>query len=241
MFSTGYSIYGSLTQGLLYGGALFPVLIIACVGIIYKAVPELLFVGHKQLFYLVALTIFIALLNYTLLLVYLFRVFLDDIVTLDIYVMQRDILYLIISTLLFSLPIIFYETLSQWEEQKRRSSELEQEMMNMEQKLDEVPTTKNETIQLRSDGKNYRIQIDEIRYVEGMGDYIQIHLKEGKLMTLMTLKELNKKVQSLIRVHRSYLVNPKYCYSYNRQKISLYDEEIPIGGTYQETVSNRFN
>ena len=55
-----------------------------------------------------------------------------------------------------------------------------------------------------------RINFDEIKYIEGMSEYIKIHLTDSRpVMTLLRMKAIEEQLPSdrFMRVHRSYIVN----------------------------------
>ena len=58
--------------------------------------------------------------------------------------------------------------------------------------------------------KIIRIDLNNIRYIESMGDYVKIHLIRGKpIMALLTMKKLMEHLpkKQFMRVHKSYIVN----------------------------------
>lgn len=57
-------------------------------------------------------------------------------------------------------------------------------------------------------------------------------------MVLATLRSFDEKLETendFLRVHRSYIVNLKHVSSANRDKLTIGDEVIPIGETYQKS------
>jgi two-component system LytT family response regulator len=57
-------------------------------------------------------------------------------------------------------------------------------------------------------GKLIKIEINEIDYIEGMGNYVAIHCGEKKVLSLMNMKGLEKNLsdKNFIRVHKSFIV-----------------------------------
>jgi DNA-binding LytR/AlgR family response regulator len=56
------------------------------------------------------------------------------------------------------------------------------------------------------------ISTDEILYVEGFGDYVNVHLQEGRKVTVLsTIKSMEDQLAgySFMRIHRSYIANLK--------------------------------
>lgn len=71
------------------------------------------------------------------------------------------------------------------------------------------PSAEPEFISVKVDLMTTKIRLDDILYVKSDGDYIVLHLKDGRTpMVLMTLKALEKQLPSsrFCRIHRSYIV-----------------------------------
>lgn len=63
---------------------------------------------------------------------------------------------------------------------------------------------------VRCESRLLQIELDDIRYIEGLKDYVKIYVtsQPHPIVTLMTLKALEEQLPSdrFIRVHRSYIV-----------------------------------
>ena len=88
-----------------------------------------------------------------------------------------------------------------------------------------------------------KIDIDSILFIEGMGDYRRIHTKLKRIMTLQTFKELeiDFELTSVVRIHKSYMVNVKHIESIERERVLIADELLPISDTYKELFYHRLN
>lgn len=105
-------------------------------------------------------------------------------------------------------------------------------------------TTKSESLQVNSDHlfikseyKIIRIEIENILYIEGMREYVRIHLENAKpLMTLLSMKKIEQKLPetSFMRVHRSYIVNLQKITTIERNRIIFDDVYIPVSDQYKE-------
>jgi DNA-binding LytR/AlgR family response regulator len=80
-----------------------------------------------------------------------------------------------------------------------------------------------------------KIFLDDIIYIEGMGDYRCIHTKEKKLMTLQTFSELEQEIPAhlVCRVHKSYMVALDKIHSIEKERIKIASKYIPISETYK--------
>ncbi|GAA5522189.1 LytTR family transcriptional regulator [Aliifodinibius salicampi] len=228
IFTLCYSFIDSISQGLIYASVSVPLTIGITYLFIYWAVPSFLFKGRNILFALLTATILLGVLNIQIVFALVQRIFLADNIGAESAFIPWDTLYLIIATILFSLPAIAYETLRNWNNKQ-------QEMLQLHQ------NDKEEYIQVMSDGKTYRIACGDIHFIESYGDYAHIHSADRKIITRMTLKKLDELLPNFVRVHRSYIVNPDFCQAFNLDEIIIDKKEIPVGRTYKETVSNVFS
>lgn len=96
---------------------------------------------------------------------------------------------------------------------------------------------------IRADYKLNRIEYDDIMLIEGLDDYIRIHLKNKTAITArLSMKSILEKLPAamFIRVHRSYIVPVKKVKSFYNKTIQIEDFVIPIGDTYKEEVNKYF-
>jgi DNA-binding LytR/AlgR family response regulator len=99
----------------------------------------------------------------------------------------------------------------------------------------------NQELQLASifikvDYQLMKINLKEVELVEGLDDYIRIHIKPKPVLTLMTLKSLQDKLpsQEFVRIHRSYIVPVSKIESFGKNKVKVAGREIPVGSSYGE-------
>lgn len=90
---------------------------------------------------------------------------------------------------------------------------------------------------LRADYSLVKIDMADILFIEGLDDYLKIHLHNQKpLVVRMTMKAITEKlpVKSFIRVHRSYIVPLNRVEQVKNKVITIAGESIPIGSSYEE-------
>jgi DNA-binding LytR/AlgR family response regulator len=97
---------------------------------------------------------------------------------------------------------------------------------------------------VRAEYSLVKIQLDDIAYIEGLADYLKIHLTSGKLiLTRMTMKGVLEKLstQEFVRVHRSFIVPLKRISSVRNKTILLIGQiEIPIGISFEDDFQKAF-
>ncbi len=91
---------------------------------------------------------------------------------------------------------------------------------------------------VKVDGKQVRIQTDEIYFIEGLSDYIKIHLKDERLVVHDTLRDFITKLPEhhFMRIHRSYIINLHKIKSVDGNAIHHELGFIPIGETYKNEI-----
>jgi two-component system LytT family response regulator len=98
---------------------------------------------------------------------------------------------------------------------------------------------------VKSGYNTVRISLGDIIYIEGMREYVRIHLSDGKsLMPLISLRVLENQLPSayFIRVHRSYIVNMNKITSINHFRIIFENKVyIPVSEQYKESFQKYIN
>ena len=89
--------------------------------------------------------------------------------------------------------------------------------------------------------ERHRVCNDEIRYLEGSGNYVLYHLANRKLMVRVTLKDALAQLPSanLIRIQRSYAVSLAWVDKVQDNHVYLGNTRLAIGPTYQEAFRAR--
>ncbi|OCA77410.1 DNA-binding response regulator [Chryseobacterium artocarpi] len=88
---------------------------------------------------------------------------------------------------------------------------------------------------IKADRRFYKVSFSDIKFIEGLKDYVVIHTIQQKLITAMNLKTIHQKVSeaTFIRVSKSYVVNADYIDSFDNHSIYIDESEIPIGEVYK--------
>jgi DNA-binding LytR/AlgR family response regulator len=86
-------------------------------------------------------------------------------------------------------------------------------------------------------GRMVRIRYDEVIYIEGAVNYVQIHTRDEKHMTYLTMKEIARHLPITLfaRIHRSFVVNINYIKVIERARIKLDNgESLTMGDHYKQ-------
>ncbi len=84
--------------------------------------------------------------------------------------------------------------------------------------------------------KLVKINWTDILYVEGLKDYVTIHTRTQKVISLQRLKVLEEQLpaEKFIRVHNSFIVALDAIETVHKDKIQIGQASIPIGDTYKK-------
>jgi two-component system LytT family response regulator len=85
-----------------------------------------------------------------------------------------------------------------------------------------------------------KVQFDDIIWIEGLRDYIKIHLKSTNkpIVVRMSMKAVEDELpaQQFLRVHKSYLVAISSITAVRKNSVFLGNLELPVGETYRDIV-----
>jgi two-component system LytT family response regulator len=86
-----------------------------------------------------------------------------------------------------------------------------------------------------------KVIFDDISYIEGLKDYIKIHLKSTSkaIITRMSMKSLEDQLPAtqFIRIHKSYIVSLKHVTAVRKNSVFIDAMELPVSDNYRDAVS----
>jgi len=93
-------------------------------------------------------------------------------------------------------------------------------------------------ILLRADKKLYAVQVTDILYVEGVGDYIKVHTSARTLVVHHTLGGFTEELSflPLLRIHRSYAVNPYQIEYIEGNMARIGERSLPVSREQREEL-----
>ena len=102
-----------------------------------------------------------------------------------------------------------------------------------------TPNTQPDTLFVKTDYRMVKINIPDIRYIEGMSEYLKIYLEgeDKPIITLLSMKKIESRLpENFMRIHRSYIVNLHKIQEVNKNRIIMDAETfLPIGDMYKES------
>lgn len=99
----------------------------------------------------------------------------------------------------------------------------------------------NSFIFVKSERKMVKVNLEEIRYVEGVKDYVKIVLPNAWVLTKVSIGNFMELLppDRFMRVHKSYIVPLPMISAYSAQGIEVGDLEIPVGRAYKAAFLSR--
>jgi DNA-binding LytR/AlgR family response regulator len=101
------------------------------------------------------------------------------------------------------------------------------------------------SIFVKSEYKLLQIDLDDIRYIEGLKDYVKIYTEQSPhpILSLMNMKAIEQMLPAsrFIRVHRSFIVQKSKIREIERNRIVFGDVYIPIGDSYKQAFQDFIN
>ncbi len=90
-------------------------------------------------------------------------------------------------------------------------------------------------ILIKDNNKTFRINPNDILYIEGMREYIKIFTSNENIVTKTSLTRFYNQLSkdSFIRVHKSFIVNFKKVKSFTSTSLDISETKIPIGRSYK--------
>lgn len=138
----------------------------------------------------------------------------------------------------FDLDVIDYLVKPVPPERFKKALEKAKDWLEFKNQAAPKNTPKPEKITVFADYREILIPVQEILYIEAMGDYVKI-FREGKSKPTITLKrlkdlELQLNTSGFSRIHRSYLINENKIESRLKSKVKIGEHWLPVGETYRQ-------
>ena len=100
-------------------------------------------------------------------------------------------------------------------------------------------------IYLKVEYQLVRVALADIIYVEGLKDYVKVHLasQTRPLLSLTSLRSMEEKLPAgkFMRIHRSYIVGLGHLQSVGRGTVQLAGETLPVSDGYREAFDAFFS
>jgi DNA-binding LytR/AlgR family response regulator len=113
----------------------------------------------------------------------------------------------------------------------------------MDSNKQEVKIEEREFVFVKDNGILKKLNVDDILYLEAMGDYVKVHTAQKFHVLHSTLKSIEEKLplNKFLRIHRSYIVALQKIDFIQDGMITIGKATIPVAETYKSALSKRLN
>jgi DNA-binding LytR/AlgR family response regulator len=100
----------------------------------------------------------------------------------------------------------------------------------------EVTEKQNDFLFVKSDKKTIKVNISEICYIEGLGDYIKLYMTDKKLVTNLSMKKIENllPVNQFYRIHKSFIISLDKIESIEGNMVKINNTKLPVGNSYRQ-------
>jgi DNA-binding LytR/AlgR family response regulator len=107
------------------------------------------------------------------------------------------------------------------------------------------PEPEQDHIYLKVEYQLVRVALADIVYVEGLKDYVKVHLasQTRPLLSLTSLRSMEEKLPAgkFLRIHRSYIVGLNHIQAVGRGTVQIAGETLPVSDGYREAFDQFFS
>lgn len=98
-------------------------------------------------------------------------------------------------------------------------------------------------IYIKENKKVVKVYLSEIRYIEGLSEYVQLFTDKRKIITKTSMAQMEEKLPSenFLRIHKSYIVSIPKIEAFTANTIEIQGKELPIGRSFKNAVLNALN
>lgn len=115
------------------------------------------------------------------------------------------------------------------------------ELHQLRQKANRPADAPLDYIFVNADYSLVKIVLNDILWIEGMKDYLKVHLKSTSkpLIVRMLMKAMEDQLAAnqFIRIHRSYIVSILHVTAVRKNSVFIGETELPIGANYPNAMA----
>lgn len=104
-------------------------------------------------------------------------------------------------------------------------------------------TQEESFIYVKENKKVIKVYLTEIRYIEGLSEYVQIYTDKRKIITKTSMALMEEKLpaENFLRIHKSYIVPVNKIEAFTANTVEINGKELPIGRNFKNAVLNSLN
>lgn len=104
-----------------------------------------------------------------------------------------------------------------------------------------APQSVDDHFFIKENGRYTKVLYDEVLYIEALQNYVAIHLNNRKLVSYITLSQLEKQLPGnlFMRIHKSYMASLLKIDSIEGNTVLIGKEKIPVSRTTREQLMQK--
>lgn len=117
----------------------------------------------------------------------------------------------------------------------------QQKMMGLQKPAVDTISESNDFITVKADYKLYKINYDDLLFIEGQHEYVTFHTTQRRITALFALKDLEEILpkDKFVRVHKSYIVSFKHIQDLDKSDVTVAGNKVPVGASYRDELLSR--
>ena len=93
-------------------------------------------------------------------------------------------------------------------------------------------------IYVKENKKVMKVHLNEILYLEGLSEYVQIYTTNKRIVTKNSMTNMENKLPDaeFMRIHKSYIVSMSKIQAFTSTSVEIPGKQLPIGRSYKNSV-----
>jgi DNA-binding LytR/AlgR family response regulator len=98
-------------------------------------------------------------------------------------------------------------------------------------------------VYIKENKKVVKVYLSEIRYIEGLSEYVQIFTDKRKIITKTSMAQMEEKLpaENFLRIHKSFIVSIGKIEAFTANTIEIQGKELPIGRSFKNAALSALN
>lgn len=110
--------------------------------------------------------------------------------------------------------------------------------LNSKTEIIDIKKSVEEYLFIKTDGKNNfeKVYTKDILYIEGLKNYVVIHLEDKQIITYNTLKHIQEFLpkEQFTQIHRSFIVSLQHIHKTDSISVYINGNDLPLGDTFKK-------
>ena len=93
---------------------------------------------------------------------------------------------------------------------------------------------------IKSNHEKHKVYINDIKWIEALGDYVKLVTEENSLLVLSTMKSFEAELpkEKFLRIHKSYLINLSKIDRFSSTKVEVGEYEMPLSRNKKKLLAD---